>query len=72
MTDLRVAPERRGQEGTGIYVRAKDVDERWISADIASLTRESLDRWLRSRDSIEWPIGVVMILLGWPNGPQEG
>lgn len=64
--DLEVSPARRGWETTGIYVRAKDPDGKWDSVDIVSLTRDSLDRWLRSRDSIDWPVSVVMILLGYP------
>lgn len=63
---LRTDPGREfdGDQGvTGIYVRAQRSDGRWGNADIAELDKESLDIWLRSRQSIEWPIGVVMILL---------
>ena len=72
MKDLHTDPAREDHNPdsylTGIYVRAIRSDGKWGNADIAELNRESLDAWLRSRDSIDWPIGVVMILLGWRNG----
>lgn len=62
---LMVDETRTHHEGaTGIYVRALLPDGTWDSADIAELTAESLDTWLRSRDNIEWPISVVKLLLG--------
>ena len=47
-------------------MRALNTEGRMGNADIAHLNRDSLDEWLRSRDSIEWPIGVVKALLGHP------
>ena len=70
MSDLRTATTREIPylHGlTGIYVRAIGQDGRWDSYDIAELDRDSLDFWLRSRDSIDWPIGVVKSMLGWTN-----
>ena len=70
MTDeltLKVDADRRGIYGeTGIYVRALD-GEKWTNADIADLTYESLNEWLRSRGGEnEWAESVVCILLGHP------
>jgi hypothetical protein len=56
MMDLRADPDREG------CIR------KWDAVDIAHLGRDSLDAWLRSRDSIEWPISCVMLLLG--HGPE--
>lgn len=61
--DATRLPENNGIGiGTGIYVRAK-LHDMWGNYDIAYLDTESLDRWLRSRDSIELPINVVKVLL---------
>lgn len=51
-------------DATGIYVRALMPDGAVDNADIAELDVESLDTWLRSRDSIEWPISVVKLIMG--------
>lgn len=66
MKTLTVDPDRTHLQETGIYVRALNTEGRMGNADIAHLNRDSLDEWLRSRDSIEWPIGVVKALLGHP------
>lgn len=66
MKNLTVDPDRTHLPETGIYVRALNPEERWVSADIAHLNRDGLDEWLRSRDSIEWPINVVKAILGHP------
>lgn len=62
--DLLEDPTRSDLPGTGIYVRAVNAAGRWDNVDIAHLDTASLDQWLRSRNSIEWPIGVVNVLLG--------
>jgi len=66
---LEVDPARAGLGGTGIYVRARSADA-WGSHDIAALTRDSLQRWLRSRGGENpWAESVVAIMLGhepWP------
>ena len=52
------------REATGIYVRAK-CDGRWGSFDIATLEKESLHKWLRSRGGENpWAEDVVGVLLG--------
>jgi hypothetical protein len=72
----RVAPERAHQPGgqftpaagydTGIYVRAQLPDGKWVAADVATLDKDSLCRWLRSRGGANrWAEDVVGILLGW-------
>lgn len=63
MTALHTDPSRTHLPETGIYVRALNTDGTWDAVDIAHLHRDSLDTWLRSR-TIDWPIGVVMSLLG--------
>lgn len=63
MTALHTDPFRTHLPKTGIYVRALNTDGTWDAVDIAHLHRDSLDTWLRSR-TIDWPIGVVMALLG--------
>ncbi len=65
-TTYKADPSRSSLPETGIPVRALQEDGHWDSVDISQLNRESLDAWLRSRNSIEWPIDVVMILLGHP------
>ena len=53
---------------TGIYVRAKNSDGKWVSADIYELDKASLHTWLRSRGGEnEWAESVVFMLLG--HGP---
>ena len=50
---------------TGIYVRAKQPDGKWISADLCQLSKESLLAWLRSRGGNNpWAEDTVGILLG--------
>ena len=70
----RVAPERAYHHGgqfmptpdTGIYVRAQLPDGSWAAADVATLDKDSLYRWLRSRGGANgWAEDVVGILLGW-------
>lgn len=60
---MQVDPERRDLSGTGLFVRAWD--GRWVSTDIATLDRQSLLTWLRSRGGDNpWAEDVVGILLG--------
>lgn len=62
--ELEVDPDRLDDDGlTGIFVRAK-ANGKWGSWDIACLTTDSLDYFLRSRGSIDWPINVVKAMLG--------
>lgn len=63
---LEVDPERvaMGDPGTGIFVRAI-FDGQWGSYDIATLKREGLIDWLRSRGGRnDWAENVVALLLG--------
>jgi hypothetical protein len=64
--ELEIDPERVWLAGsTGIYVRAQNEHGRWVNADIATLTKESLITFLRSRGGEnEWAESVVLILLG--------
>lgn len=68
--ELKMAPDRAGlhHEDTGIYVRAKNKEGRWDNADIAELDKESLLKWLASRDdngpNTKWRDDVILILLG--------
>lgn len=63
--DLKVDPQRVGIAQTGIYVRAKNVADKWDSVDIAELDKVSLTLWLKSRGGDnEWAESVVLILLG--------
>ena len=62
-------PDRMSLPETGIPVRALLANGSWGAVDIAHLDRTSLDAWLRSRETIDWPIDVVMILLGHPRKP---
>ena len=64
MKDLTVDPDRTHLPETGIYVRALNPEGRWDSVDIAYLNRDSLIEWLHSRDSTDFPINVVLALLG--------
>ena len=48
-TKLQRDQSRVGTMETGIFVRAQDVNGKWISCDIGELTRGSLLDWLRSR-----------------------
>ena len=71
---LWVDPNRTDLPETGIYVRAKmpraegEVDvarPKWVSADIAHLTKAALGVWMRSRGgNNEYAESVVEILLG--------
>lgn len=67
-TDLLVDPTRTlkaDEDRTGIYVRAKRPDGKWISADMYQLDRESLHRWLRFRGGENpWAENCVLTLLG--------
>lgn len=63
--EMTIDPNRTHfEDATGIYVRAMTPDKTIRNADIAELDTESLDAWLRSRDSIEWPISVVKLIMG--------
>lgn len=62
--NLIVDNDRAHLDGTGIFVRAKHGGS-WGSYDIATLTRDSLGEWLRSRGGENaWAESVVFILLG--------
>lgn len=64
-TDASRSGDQRFTEATGIYVRAKSADERWVNADIAELDGQSLLAWLRSRGGDNrWAEDVVGLLLG--------
>ena len=66
----RLASYEDKRSWTGIYVRAQTISGKWVSADIAILTKESLYQWLRSRNGKnEWAENVVGILLG--HGPFD-
>ena len=71
MTDkpeLTVDPTRPYGADTGIYVRAKNSDGKWVNSDIYELDKASLKVWLRSRGGEnEWAESVVFLLLG--HGP---
>lgn len=73
--ELRIDPKRnaaymsRHVPMTDIYARARNEEGRWGNYDISVLDRNSLDAWLRSRGSIEWPIAVVMNLLDHSQEP---
>lgn len=54
---------------TGIFVRAKAPDGKWVSADIATLDRDSLMNWLRSGGSHDLAERTVALLLQHP--PQS-
>ncbi len=61
---LQTDPTRNGD--TGIYVRAQDINGKWVSADICQLTKVSLLEWLRSRGGDNpWAEDTVGILLGY-------
>jgi len=67
--DLVTDPDRWHKHGTsnitGIFIRAKNPDGEWVSADIAVLDKPSLLRWLKSRGGENrWAEDVVGILLG--------
>lgn len=59
---------------TGVFVRAQHPEtSRWMSADIAILTRKSLLRWLRSRGGDNpWAEDVVGIVLGYGHLHRSG
>lgn len=64
--EYRQDKERTTGIDTGIYVRALNPQGHYISADIASLTIESLVHWLRSREGKNaWAERTVCILLGY-------
>jgi hypothetical protein len=68
MKDPTIDPKRAiefADANTGIHLRAKDQDGKWLAADIATLDKESLIAWLRSRGGDnQWAEDVVGILLG--------
>lgn len=68
MATLRIDPARLQEfpdTETGIYVRAQGPDDKWQSADIVHLDKESLGTWLRSRGGENrMAEDVVGILLG--------
>lgn len=74
-TELQVAPDRTDTEDgdkTGIYVRAKLPDGRWVPADIYQLDRLSLHRWLRSRGGKNlWAENCVLSLMGHEGFDEE-
>ena len=49
---------------TGVYARATMPDGRWVSADICTLTKESLLEWLASREPNSVKV-LVCTLLGY-------
>ncbi len=63
---MKVDESRYQQFGsTGILVRAQRSTGEWVNADIADLTKESLDAWLRSRGGDNpWAEATVAIMLG--------
>lgn len=64
--DLQVDESRMGLPECGIFVRAQH-HGKWGSHDIAHLSVESLNDWLRSRGGEnEWAESVVRVLLGYP------
>jgi hypothetical protein len=74
--EYEIDPERLeilGEDVTGIYVRAKDSDGKWTTADIAVLKYVSLRSWLRSRGGAnDWAESVVFTLLGYKApGPED-
>lgn len=68
MDDLMIHPDRVGpnyREVTGVYVRAKTPDGRWVNADVIQLTKEPLLRWMAEREP-DTPTQLVLILMGHP------
>jgi len=66
--ELRVAV--LGDRPTGILVRAQDPAGEWTAADVATLERQSLIDWLRSRgDRSRFAESVVLHLLGYEQAP---
>lgn len=58
-------PKRIVVGPTAIFVRAVDGEGKWHSADIVTLDRDSLIRWLRSRGGKNLLAeNVVLVLLG--------
>lgn len=65
MIIYEIDPSRANEPETGIYVRARAADGRWVNADIAHLQKKSLHEWLRSRGGENiWAENVVALLLG--------
>jgi len=63
--ELKADPKRQNIGETGIFVRAKNTDDKWAAVDIVSLDKESLLMWLRSRGGKnEWAENTVGVLLG--------
>ena len=74
MKELYLDPSRVELPETGIYVRAKNLYDKWDSIDIAHLTRASLLDWLRSRGGEnQWAENTVLLLLAHPTteGPHQ-
>lgn len=67
--DLRVSHSRiedGNADRTGIYVRAVNDADVFSAHDIATLDRESLHKWLRSRGGRNlWAENTVLQLLGY-------
>jgi len=66
--ELLIDPERMARSRfwvTGIMVRAKGLDGKYLSVDISDLDRASLLVWLRSRGGSNlWAENTVLLLLG--------
>ena len=62
---LQQDPTRIGIGETGIYIRAQDINGKFISCDISELTKASLLEFLRSRGGDNpWAENCVGIILG--------
>jgi hypothetical protein len=69
MPDLHCEPARemiaKGNNITGIYVRARSIRDGWGSHDIAELDEDSLEIWLKSRGPVsDWAIDAFKVILG--------
>lgn len=72
MNELQVDPTRRDLRVTGILVRALD-GGRWVNADIAELSLDSLNEWLRSRGGDNrWAENTCALILGHTLGGEVG
>lgn len=62
---LQQDPHRVGCGETGIYIRAQDINGKFVSCDIAELTKASLLEFLRSRGGDNpWAENCCGIILG--------
>lgn len=60
---LQTDPTRNGD--TGIFVRAQDINGKWVTVDMCCLTKASLLEFLKSRGGDNrWAENIVGILLG--------